>query len=186
MGNCVEVLKKQYNIPNDEDLIIVEIETKEVVENNKDSDGDDNCFDLGKNIQLPICDRTGRKLDMSYCDQEITVMKLICDLEGIDLSIAMEYAELGIDVFNARDGFFNDICHPFNSDKDIFLGDRREDLYQNVSFYGDDYNGINFELMIANCRCESSNIQMEDDTSEERENKKGVTLNDLANSLTFE
>ena len=188
LGNCIEVLKKQYNIPNEEDLIIVEIETKEDKEKNKDLDRDNDCIDLGKNVQVSICDRTGRKLDMSYCEQEITVMKLIDDLEDLDLSTAMEYAELGIDVFNARDGFFNDICHPFNSDKDIILGDRREDLYQNATFCGDDcvYKGMNYELMIANCGCGPSNIQMGDDTSKEGENKKGVTLNDLANSFTSE
>ena len=189
LGNCIEILKKQYTIPNEEDLIIVEIETKEDKEKNQNLDKDKDCIDLGKNVQVSICDRTGRKLDMSFCDQDIKVMKLISDLEDLDISAAMEYAELGIDVFNAKDGFFNDICHPSQGDTDIVLGDRREDLYQNVSFCGDDcvYMGMNFELMTANCACNPNNIQMEDDSSlDTEENEKGVTLNDLANSFTSE
>ena len=190
LGNCISILKKQYNIQKDEDLIIVEIETKEDKEKTKDLDRDKDYIDLGKNVKVAIYDRSGRKLDISYCNQEITLMKIINDLEDVDLTSASEYAEYGIDVFNANDAFFNDLCHPFRSDTDIVLRDRREDLYQNVSFCGDDciYYGINYELMTANCSCVPNNIQIEDDDDKNLadENKKGITINDLANSFTSE
>ena len=188
LGDCINILKKQYNIPSDEDLIIVELETKEDTNNDEESD-DNDCIDLGKNVQVYICDYSGRKLDMSYCNEEITVMKYIGDLEGVDLDSAMKYAEQGIDVFSAKDSFFNDICHPFNSDTDIVIGDRREDLFQNVSFCGDNcvYNGMDFELMIANCGCDPSSIQMSDEDSDiSGEDNNKITLNDLANSFTSE
>ena len=186
-GNCIEELKKQYNIPEDEDLIIVEIETTEDKEKNKNLDKDVDCIDLGKNVQVTVCDKNGKKLDMSYCNEDITVMKYVADLEGVDFDSAMEYASQGIDVFNAQDGFFNDICHPFQSDKDMVLGDRRDDLYKNVSFCGDNcaYNGMNFDLMIANCACDAGNLQPDEQNIED-EIRKGITLNDLANSFTSE
>ena len=188
-GNCINVLKKQYNIPEDEDLIIIEIETKEDKEKNKNLDKNVDCIDLGKNVQVTIFDKTGRQLDMSYCSEDITVMKFVGDLEEVDFDFASEYADQGIDVFNAQDSFFNDICHPFQSDKDIVLGDRREDLYKNVSFCGDNciYNGINYDLMIANCACDAGHLQTDTpDDEDDEEIRKGVTLNDLANSFTSE
>ena len=189
LGNCIEALKTKYNIPEDEDLIIVEIETKEDKEKNKNLDKDKDTIDLGKNVQLSILDRTGRKLDMTYCNQEIKVMKIVSDLEEVDFNSAMEYSDQGIDIFNAQDSFFNDICHPYERDSDIVLGDRRIDLFQNVTFCGDNcnYKGMNYEIMIANCACDPSSIQMGEDSSlYSGKNVKGVTLNDLANSFTSE
>ena len=129
------------------------------------------------------------KLDMSFCENEITVMKYIGDFEDIDLDSAIGLAEQGIDVFNTQDSFFNDRCSKFKSDKDIILNDRRSDIFQNVSFCGDEclYDGMDYTLMVAKCSCNPSNIQDRNSNLEDEEEfKKGITLNDLANSFTSE
>ena len=189
LGDCIEVLKKAYNIPKEKDLIIVEIESKEDKGKNTNLNKKEDYVDIGKDVQVGIYDFSGRKLDMSVCNQDIIVMKGISDIEDIDLGTAMKLADQGIDVFNAKDSFFNDICHPFQNDKDLVLGDRREDLFQNVSFCGDKclYNGMDYQLMIAKCSCDPSTIQSSDGSSGvDENNKKGVNLNDLANSFTSE
>ena len=92
-------------------------------------------------------------------------------------------------MFNTQDDFFNDRCSKYNGDQDIVLGDRRTDLFQNVSFCGDDcsYNGMDYTLMVAKCSCNPGNIQDTDtDIELEDEIKKGITLNDLANSFKSE
>ena len=82
-------------------------------------------------------------------------MKYIGDVKELDIDSAKGLSELGIDAFNAADEFFNDICHQYeNKDgKDIILTDRRNDIYQNATFCQDGctYNGINYDLMAANC-----------------------------------
>jgi hypothetical protein len=101
----------------------------------------------------------------------------------------MEYADQGIDVFNTQDAFFNERCSKVNSDKDIVLGDRRTDIFQNVSFCGDEcvYGGMDFTLMIAKCSCSGADLQNRDeDIIDDEKEKKGITLNDLANSFTSE
>ena len=187
-GDCIDTIKKANNIPEDEDLIVIEIETKEDKEKNKNLDYNKDSIDLGKNVKVTICDKNGNILDMSVCDNEITVMKFVGDVEEIDVNTAMGYAEQGIDVFNAQDSFFNDRCSPFNSDKDVILSDRRDDYFQNVSFCDEGcvYNGMDFNLMIAKCSCDAGGMQEDDLISNEvdNENKKGITLNDLANSFT--
>ena len=189
LGDCIEILKAHYQIPENEDLIVIEIETMEDKEKNKGLNYKIDCIDLGKNVKLSICDMHGNILDMSFCNNDITVMKYVGDVDEIDINTAMEYADQGIDVFNTRDSFFNERCSKINSDKDIVLKDRRTDIFQNVSFCGDDciYNGMDYTLMIAKCSCDPSNIQEKvDDEEIENEDKKGITLNDLANSFTSE
>jgi len=144
LGNYIEILKKHYNIPYHEDLIIVEIETTEDKEKNKNLNKKVDFVNLGKNVQVSIYDKSNRKLDMSYCS-DITIMKYIGDLGDVDFVTAKKMAEKNVDVFNVNDTFFNDICHPFKSDNgDIIIKDRRDDLFQNVTFCGEGclYNGI--------------------------------------------
>ena len=190
LGNCIEVLKNEYKIQNGDDLIVVEIETKEDKEKTKYLDKNKDSIDLGKNVKLAIYDTSGNQLNMGFCEEEITIIKYIGDLERVDLSQASEMADQGIDVFNARDSFFNDICHPFKNSKgcDLILRDRRNDLFQNVTFCGDEcvYNGIDYSLMVANCICEAELIQINSIEENDNDNihKKGVTLNDITNSFT--
>ena len=191
LGDCIDILKAHYEIPDNEDLIVIEIETTEDKEKNQGLNHEVDCIDLGKNVKVSICDMDGNILDMSFCDNDITVMKYVGDVDDIDINTAMEYADQGIDVFNTQDAYFNERCTKVKGDKDIILGDRRTDVFQNVSFCGDDcvYNGMDYTLMIAKCSCDPSNLQDEDyyeDVESENNEKKGITLNDLANSFTSE
>ena len=49
LGNCTKEIKEYYNISKYESLIIFNVETKNMSNNNKDSS-----FNLGKNTQLEI------------------------------------------------------------------------------------------------------------------------------------
>ena len=159
LGYCTEIIKENYNISKNESLMIFNIETKNININNNN----DNCFNLGKNTHLEIYDISGRELDLSICKEDIKVMKYIGDVKELNIQSAISLSEQGIDVFNARDAFFNDICHPYDDQdgKDIIINDRRTDIYQNVTFcqYGCSYFGMNYDLMVANCKCNSSLLQ---------------------------
>ena len=47
LGNCTEIIKEYYNISKNENLMILNIETKNII-NNKN----DNSFNLGKILNL--------------------------------------------------------------------------------------------------------------------------------------
>ena len=193
LGNCTEVLKEHYNLSKEDNLIIVNMESK----NNKSNTSSDNSFNLGKNIQLDVFDYSGRKLNLSVCKEDIKVMKYIGDVTELDIKSAMSLANDGIDVFNPEDDFFNDICHPFESSdgRDIILTDRRNDIYQNASFCQDGctYSGINYDLMAANCICDSNYLQIEENNEtiineknkKENVNFKSITKSFIANLLDF-
>ena len=128
LDNCINTIKAQNHIEKDENLIILNIQSKNKYENQNE----DNSLFIGKNSYIEIYNNSGVKLDLSICKEEIKIMKHIGDIEKLDLETAQIFSNNGIDVFNAADDFFNDICHPFN--KDITINDRRNDIYQNVTF----------------------------------------------------
>ena len=79
---------------------------------------------------------------------------------AIDLSSAMKFAEIGVDIYNAKDDFFNDICFAYSTenDTDVILRDRRKDIFANVSFCpeGSIYKGIDFDTNQVHCDVDPS------------------------------
>jgi len=117
-------------------------------------------------------------------------MKYIGDVEKLDIPAAKNLAEKGLDVFNAKDDFFNYICHNYKTDgKDIIINDRRTDIFQSAKFCqnGCTYIGMNFELMTANCKCDSSVLQSSSINNTNNENKfnneESLTFKNLTNSF---
>ena len=181
LGNCIQTMKQSYNIPEDEELIIVNIEPKKN-QSNKDIEKDinDNSFDLEKNNQIKVFEFSGRELNLSVCKEGIKIMKNISDVEGINVQSVINLAQKGVDVFNANDDYFNDICHENIDGKDIIIKDRRNDIYKNVSFCqkGCKYNGIDIQLLTANCICNSSFLQSDTDYNNTNDaNSKEEELN---------
>ena len=140
-----------YNISENEDLIIIETETQLNPTKNIDLDNNNNQIKLGKEVKVSITDIRRNILNMSYCNNEMKVMKYTGDSEEIKIDTAMDYAEKGIDVFNPKDDFFNDKCQSYDQDVDIILKERRDDFYENVSFYEDNciFNDMNYTLVTA-------------------------------------
>ena len=143
-------------------------------ENNND---ENSLADLGKNMQIEVYDISGKKLDLSVCKEGIKIMKYIGDVEELNIDSAKSLSDEGIDAFNINDEFFNDICHQLkNRSKDIILKDRVSDIYQNVDICqkGCKYNGMNYTLMIANCICDSSMLQLGIDNKTNNDYKNDI------------
>ena len=187
LGNCTQDIKNYYNISNDESLIILNMESKRN-DSKKDELNDDNSnsFDLGKNLQVEVYDMSGRKLDLSVCKEDIKIMKYLGDVEELDINSAMTLADSGIDVFNASDDYFNDICkNSGNNDKDIIIKDRRTDIYQNVSFCqkGCTYTGMDYELMTANCKCDSSIFGSDNNITDTKDSEEELSFKSLKETV---
>ena len=108
-------------------------------------------------------------------------MKYIGNVRELDIKYAASLSELGIDIFNANDAFFNDICHPYDDpdSRDITLNDRRTDIYQNATFCQDgcSYLGMNYYLMVANCKCNSTLFQRNEKNATENNELRTDTNN---------
>jgi hypothetical protein len=65
---------------------------------------------------------------------------------------------MGVDVFQIKDDFFNDICYPYsdeNTKSDMILTDRVSDIYQNFSLCdeGCEYESLDMDALYAKCNC---------------------------------
>ena len=183
LGNCTNKIKEFYNI---DDFIVLNMESKY----NKSENANDNSLNIGKNNQIEIYNYSGKKLNLSICNEDIKIMKYIGDIEKLDIESAMNLADKGIDVFNASDKFFNDLCHYYdNKDgKDIIITDRRNDIYQNVTFCqnGCEYMGMDYDLMAANCSCDTNilqNTELNNVKEGENSNKEKFNFDDLKKSF---
>jgi len=103
LGNCENILKDKYNIPNDLTLIILKI----------DYYRNDSLIPIvGYDVYHPL---TKEKLDLSICNKnEISITY------PTNIDKEKEY------LYDPNSDFYNDECHPYTTEKDtdIILSDR--------------------------------------------------------------
>ena len=92
--------------------------------------------------------------------------------------------ELGYDLYNINDNFYQDICSPFTSDNgtDILLSDRKSDFYQNISLCENNctYKGYDLDKNRVQCECSVK----EEIKVEESSNNDNI-LENLFSASTF-
>ncbi len=117
----------------------------------------DNC--LTDQVEYKIYDELGEEMDLSLCsDVDIIIEYEIKNTSLLNLEQIESFKDQGVDIFNIKHEFFNDICYSYsdsNSSSDMILNDRVEDIYQNFSICGEEceYESFNTEKLSANCNC---------------------------------
>ena len=111
---------------------------------NQGIDNNDKSSSFGKDNLLEIFHYSGLRFGFSVC---IKIIKYKEDANKIDINKAKILSEQGINMFNPKDNFFNDICYPYDNPnkKDIIIKYRKDDIFQNITFCQDGckYDGIN-------------------------------------------
>ena len=90
--NSTNIIKDYYNITQNESFYALNIELKRN-ETEKLEDNKDNSFNLGKQVQIEIYDKSGKKLDLSIYKQDIKIMKYIGDVEDLNAESAKSFSE---------------------------------------------------------------------------------------------
>ena len=112
---------------------------------------------LVNQIEYAIYDEQKVQLNLDYCkDINVNINYEIKDQHLLNKSMLTHFSDLGIDILDIKDSFYNDICYPYsNSVSDLVLKDRISDIYQNYSLCDNncEYNGINLEKMFISCSC---------------------------------
>ena len=156
-SECEKILKEKY--PSKEFRILqVNMENK-----------NENC--LTDQVEYKIYDELGEEMDLSLCSdvdiiieyeiKNTSLLNLEHEIKNtslLNLEQIASFKEQGIDIFNIKHEFFNDICYSYsdsNSSSDMILNDRVEDIYQNFSICGEEceYESFNAEKISANCNC---------------------------------
>ena len=157
-GECEKILREKYKIPDEEILTVLQIEIESKNENS-----------LVNQVEYAIYDSQKVKLDLSYCkNAQIKVSYEIKNSSLLNTTLISSFSEAGIDIFNIKDNFFNDICYAYsNGNTDITLEDRVNDIYQNYTLCEDncDYEKVDISKNNIVCNCKvNTNITVEETT----------------------
>ena len=143
---CEKILRNHYNISNSSIITFFQFEY----------DNDDTQSYI-KQVEYQTYNNEKVILDLSLCkDVNIKIYHEIKEGVVLDESFISFFEDLGIDIFDINNSFFNDLCHPFsNNSNDIILQDRIKYIYQNYSLCEQDcnYNSIDIESMTIACDC---------------------------------
>ena len=153
---CENILRRTYNIPSSSIITFLQLEIKS-----------DNDLSLSNKVEYQVYDDQRNLLDLSICNNSNIQIFFAIKKNIVDINQISEFKELGVDIFNLNDSFFNDICHPYSdkNNNDIVLEDRIKYIYQNYSVCdeGCSYNDFNTTYMTIKCDCKvKTNISLEE------------------------
>ena len=143
--NCENILRERNHLNSSNILTVLQIE----IENQNEQS-------LINDVEYAIYNENKEKLDLSVCEKELIEINYELKSSMINMSKIEYYSELGVDVFNLKDQFFNDICYSYSEgDSDLILDDRVSDIFQNFSICENNcnYNKINLTENLVSCKC---------------------------------
>ena len=155
---CEDNLRHYYKIPSTSILTVFQIE---FIQENSQS--------LINQLEYAVFDEQKNKLDLSICsNDEIKIYYGISNPSILNISYISHFTDIGVDIFDIKDKFFNDICFPyFEMDSDLILKDRVMDIYHNYTMCDSNckYEKIDIQNMTIMCRCsikKKVNTEIED------------------------
>ena len=152
IGECETILKKKYNISNDEQLIILKTDIKSE--------------DLKTTyVQYEIYHPYNLiKLNMSFCLDVKIVVNTPVNLDNETISLYESLNNYGYNLFDSNDPFYNDICTVYTTENgtDVILSDRQNDIFSlnaNITLcqFGCQFEFYNVTSKKAKCNCDIQN-----------------------------
>ena len=112
---CEQRIRKEYNISNESIITFFQMEI-----NNENENA------LYNQIKYTIYDDELKEIDLSLCnDIDTQIHFAIKEGTNLDLKSASNFKNLGVDVLDINDDFFNNLCYAFaDGDNDMILEDR--------------------------------------------------------------
>ena len=121
LKDCAELLKKEKDIDNDTDLVILKYENDNTISNGND-----------KSIQYEIyLPNSNIKLNLSVCSNTNIDIYIPIQLSEETQKLYDELISQGYNLFDKNDKFYKDICTPYKSANgtDVLLSDRYNDFF---------------------------------------------------------
>ena len=165
LNECENILRKSYNISNDEILLIGQLD-----------------YLPNSSKEYSVYDIRGKKLELNLCkDTSIKLSSFISSyLEDKEIEkITTFYKQYGINVLNETEEIFINHCTPYSiNEKDTTVYDRRDKVLQQISICDDgcQLTILNFTTNIVECECKQNNNEV---TTSIKRNK---ILNDEKNT----
>ena len=139
LGECENILKKEYNISENEPLVIYKIDIK---------NDDLSSTYVQYEVYNPI---NNKQLELKYCDGVKIVINVPVNLDEETISLYESLSKEGYNLFDCNDNFYNDICSTYTSENgtDMTLEDRKNEMF---------YANSDITLCQSGCAFQSYNI----------------------------
>ena len=145
-STCEDKLRSHYELSENDILTVFQMEINNTNE-----------YSLTNKVEYVVYNEKKHLLNLSVCSEEpIKIYYNIANSKVLNISSIQKFASLGVDIFNIKDNFFNDICQPYSEgDADLILKDRVNDFYQNYSVCDSncEYENIDIKNMSIVCSC---------------------------------
>ena len=175
--SCETKLREYYHLNESAILSVFQTQT----ENSNDRS-------LTNKVQYVVYDENNTQLNLSVCENEqIRINYALRNDTSLDMTKLSHFSEMGIDILNSSDPFFNDICYTYSDGgSDVILKDRISEIYQNYSLCDSDceYESFDSENLTISCSCSVSNNSDSDDDDDSSSNIKSIVLS-LFDDSTF-
>ena len=161
LAECETLLKKEYNINENDSLIFLKQEKSA----NKASE---------KDVQYECFEPYNKtKLNLSICSEVNINIYVKLELSEETKALSEQIKELGYNMFDINDAFYQDICTPYksSSNSDILLSDRKDYIYNNEDSKCQDnceFTSYSLNSRYISCSC---NINKETSTEKEKIDK---------------
>ena len=168
LGFCEAILKKSYNIPENETLYISILDVKQ------------------EGMKIPKVEYEVYKIDE---DNHLKKLDLtLCKNTKIEISIPVAING-SIDIYNSSSGYYNDICYTTTSayGTDICLDDRRNEFIENnLTLCEENCVLIDYDYNFQNAKCSCDvkiNLPLVEDIKFNKEKLKNnfIDINNIAN-----
>ena len=160
LGECENIIRKEYNINENDSLIILKQENISKIKSSE------------KNVQFEIYEPYNKtKINLSLCEGTKINLYTKMILSENTKAIYDQLKALGYDMFNINDKFYQDICTPYKSQNstDVLLSDRIDYIYNNDDTQCQsncEFSGYFLESQYMSCSC-----SINEDTQENKKEK---------------
>ena len=162
---CEQILKKYYNLSQEEQLLILKAVTYKEYDQY-----------LGKDVSYNLISTSlWKSLSLEPCIQEHVKTYITNDFNPSNLKLPLlqqnkisAVVNNGYDAFSSDSSFYNDICTPFTNENgnDVLIDDRRKDYFLetlNICKDGCSFAGYNSTTNSYSCECPTSGLSSEND-----------------------
>ena len=176
-GECEQRLREYYNLSANSTLSVFQTELTSSNERT-----------LTNKVQYTVYlvdEENSTQLNLSVCEnQKIQINYEIKNDTNFDIQKFSRFEDIGIDILNSSDPFFNDICYTYtDGSSDVILTDRINEIYQNYSLCdsGCEYEGLNATTGTVSCSCNVTSEDSDDD-DDTASNLKSIFLSLFSDS----
>ena len=170
LNQCEDILKNKYSISDGNPIPILKTE---IYHNNSNN--------LEVSYELFNPNNFSEKLDLDLCSQNLVEIRLPLVLKQYKMDLVLRTRDLGYNIFDPNDSFYNDICSIFNyNDSDFSLSERKVllDLTDEIlCMSGCNYSSFDTKTIRTICLC-----KINDDINNQNDISKVSINNDNNNN----